>query len=110
MIKQKTPRDKKYLAFVKDQPCCICGWKPSRDYSYLLHAHHTESGGMGIKGSDYSAVPLCFVHHDEIHQKGAKNNIPNLEQILKQLMVKYQWLKEAANVANADKSHSNVTF
>jgi len=26
-------------------------------------AHHTETGGMGMKGSDYAAVPLTMEMH-----------------------------------------------
>lgn len=97
MIKQKTPRDKKYLKFVKKYPCCACGWRPNNHL--LVHAHHTETGGMGIKGSDYSAVPLCFICHDKVHKTGGKNNIPNLEQVIERLQAHYkQWLKELKNV------------
>ncbi len=30
------------------------------------HAHHLKSRGAG--GSDFTAVPLCWFHHSEIHQ------------------------------------------
>lgn len=68
--KQKIPRDKKYLAWVKTLPCIECQAPgPSEP-------HHTETGGTGIKGSDYSAVPLCNKHHQEWHNtKGKKGGL-----------------------------------
>jgi hypothetical protein len=35
--------------------------------------HHTDKihgGGVGLKGSDTRAVPLCAVHHAELHLTG----------------------------------------
>jgi hypothetical protein len=51
--KVKTVRDKKYLAFIRKQSCCVCG-KTSG-----IVPHHSSTGGMGIKGSDLEAVPVC---------------------------------------------------
>lgn len=50
-----------YRKFVASHPCCICG-NPN------VQAAHTERGGMGMKGSDSSCVPLCGYpcgHHDQ---------------------------------------------
>lgn len=59
--KPKTPRDPKYLAFIRSKPCCICD-KPAEP-------HHEsglgDSGGMALKCSDYFAIPLCRFHHDQ---------------------------------------------
>ena len=68
-IKKKTYRSKKYMDFVKEQYCCL-----SSPLSYCngegTVAHHTETGGVGMKGSDLSCIPLCPSHHFEIHQHG----------------------------------------
>lgn len=62
-------RDSKYLEFIRKQQCCVC------PVSVGVHAHHTESGGMGMKSSDYCCVPLCADHHtagtDAVHRLGA---------------------------------------
>lgn len=65
--KPKTYRSKKYLAFTRSRPCAICGM-PDSD------PHHVKdkNSGMGIKGSDLSAVPLCRVHHSQIDSVGNK--------------------------------------
>jgi hypothetical protein len=58
---KKTYRSTKYLNHVRSLPCCICGEK--------AEAHHM-GGGMGIKGPDLHAIPLCRLHHSEYHYFG----------------------------------------
>ena len=88
--KQKTERNKKYLAFIRTKPCCICGWIPSESYGYLIHAHHTESGGISCKGADKSAVPLCFACHRKVHDSGRKDAIPKLQEIIDRLQKEWR--------------------
>lgn len=57
-----TPRDRKYLDFVRSLPCCICGTK--------AEAHHAGRHYTGVKPSDYTAIPLCHPHHMELHRIG----------------------------------------
>ncbi len=64
--KEKRVRDKAHLAFVASLPCTICGRQPS-------HAHHlrfAQPRAMAMKVSDEFTVPLCAVHHDEVHRTG----------------------------------------
>ncbi len=53
-------KDKDYVAWVRSRPCLV-------DY-VVAHAHHTISIGAG--GSDYRTVPLCHMHHRELHRVG----------------------------------------
>lgn len=65
--KKKTYRSKKYMDFVKILECCVS----SPCFEVIeRHPHHTETGGIGMKGSDLSCIPLCGFHHDEIHRGG----------------------------------------
>jgi hypothetical protein len=51
---------------VASQPCLICGRSPS-------HAHHVryaQSKGLSLKVSDEFTVPLCAIHHHNIHTTG----------------------------------------
>lgn len=50
---KKTPRNYKYRGFVRTLPCAVCGCNPSEA------AHTGNDGGMGLKSSDYSCIPLC---------------------------------------------------
>jgi DNA recombination protein Rad52 len=59
-------RSKEHLRFVASQPCLICGRTPS-------HAHHiryAQTRGISLKVSDEFTVPLCAIHHHQIHTTG----------------------------------------
>lgn len=53
--------DEDFLDFVRQHPCTVCGESG-------VHAHHLRTRGAG--GSDYTAVPLCGLHHQQWHQLG----------------------------------------
>jgi DNA recombination protein Rad52 len=62
----KRIRCKEHLRFVASQPCLICGRVPS-------HAHHiryAQSRGLSLKVSDEFTVPLCAIHHHNVHTTG----------------------------------------
>ncbi len=64
--KEKRIRDKAHLGFVANEPCLVCGRKPT-------HAHHlrfAQPSALGLKVSDEYTVPLCNIHHDSLHQTG----------------------------------------
>lgn len=52
-----------YLDYIRSLPCRICDFNP-------VDPHHVETGGVGMKGSDFTAIPLCRKHHDELGSKG----------------------------------------
>lgn len=59
-------RDRNHLRFVARQPCLACGRSP-------CDAHHikfAEQRAMGRKVSDRFTVPLCRLHHRELHRRG----------------------------------------
>ena len=51
-----------YLAFLKRQPCCVCGAKQ------VETAHYPRTRGAGAK--DDEAIPLCHKCHQESHYIG----------------------------------------
>jgi hypothetical protein len=62
----KRIRCKEHLRFVATQPCLVCGRSPS-------HAHHVryaQPKGLSLKVSDEFTVPLCAIHHHNIHTTG----------------------------------------
>ena len=81
--KPQTYRSKKYLSYIRSLACVICD-------SPGAHAHHTVTGGKGLKGSDFKTVPLCIHHHIEVHGTGKdtfqeKYNIDFKDIIIKNL-------------------------
>ena len=57
-------RNKEHLRFVARQPCLLCGRKPSDPH----HLRYVQPRALGRKASDEFAVPLCRVHHREVHR------------------------------------------
>jgi len=80
--KSKTERNPKYLVWIRKQPCCVCRRIGN------IQAHHSSGGGIGIKGSDLEAVPLCFACHRKVHE-GRKDNIIGLRGIIERLQKEY---------------------
>ncbi len=54
-------KDKAYLAFIRQQPCCI----PNHDCQGEVEAHHRAGAGMALKHDDRQTMPLCHVGHIE---------------------------------------------
>ncbi|MBU6299844.1 MAG: DUF968 domain-containing protein [Alphaproteobacteria bacterium] len=57
-------RDRAHLKSVAKLPCLICNRQP-------CHPHHlkfAQRRGLGQKVSDEFVVPLCAVHHGELHR------------------------------------------
>ncbi|MCE5311024.1 MAG: DUF968 domain-containing protein [Acidobacteriales bacterium] len=70
-------RNAAYLAWVRSLRCVVC--QASSGRSHQVEAAHTNVLGpkaMGRKTSDFSAIPLCFWHHqgnpDSYHRLGEK--------------------------------------
>jgi hypothetical protein len=59
-------RDRDHLKFVASQPCLVCGRTPSDPH----HIKFAEQRAMGRKVSDRFAVPVCRLHHRELHRRG----------------------------------------
>ena len=78
----KRIRNKEHLRFVASQSCLVCGRTP-------CHAHHVKFAqprAMGRKVSDEWTVPLCYIHHRALHDRGdekawwEKNKIEPIEE------------------------------
>lgn len=62
--KPKTPRSKKYMAWIRTQICSISG------SSWEVIAHHVQvnnPNGVGMKVSDYRTIPLANEEHINLH-------------------------------------------
>lgn len=67
--KETTPRDPAYLDFIRSHNCAECGWPA---HLGQIEAHHVETGGTGIKCSDYLTVALCGPRARGCHRKADK--------------------------------------
>jgi hypothetical protein len=59
-------RNREHLRYVAQQPCLVCGRKPSDPH----HLRHVQPRALGRRASDEFAVPLCRVHHRAVHRAG----------------------------------------
>jgi hypothetical protein len=59
-------RDKEHRKFVSRQPCLVCGRTPSDPH----HLRFVQPYALGRRVSDEFTVPLCRVHHRDLHRQG----------------------------------------
>jgi hypothetical protein len=57
-------RDKDHRKFILRQPCLVCGRVPSDPH----HLTFTQPRALGHRVSDEFIVPVCRVHHRELHR------------------------------------------
>jgi hypothetical protein len=59
-------RDKEHRKFVSRQACLVCGRTPSDPH----HLTFVQPRALGHRVSDEFTVPVCRVHHRELHRQG----------------------------------------
>jgi hypothetical protein len=59
-------RDKDHRRFVMRQACLVCGRTPSDPH----HLRFTQPRALGRTVSDEFLVPICRLHHRELHRSG----------------------------------------
>jgi hypothetical protein len=59
-------RDKEHCKFVTLQACVVCGRLPSEAH----HLRFAQPRALGQKVSDEFTVPVCRLHHRELHRYG----------------------------------------
>ena len=72
-------RDRKYLDWLRTQPCLFSGQFGSENLA--VDPAHIGTAGKGLKSSDDEAIPLLHTIHLEAHQRGEmsvfREHIPN---------------------------------
>jgi hypothetical protein len=59
-------RDREHCKFVRTEPCVVCGRAPTEAH----HIRFAQPRAFGRKVSDEYTVPLCRLHHRELHSYG----------------------------------------
>jgi hypothetical protein len=59
-------RNREHLRTIIKQPCLVCGRRPSDPH----HLRFAQPKALGRKASDEFTVPLCRMHHREVHRAG----------------------------------------
>jgi hypothetical protein len=66
LMEPRRYRNKDHIRFVARQPCTVCGRQPSDPH----HLRFAQRRALGRKVSDEFTVPLCRIHHRELHRQG----------------------------------------
>tara|TARA_R100000781_G_C4068066_1_gene123492 strand:- start:490 stop:834 length:345 start_codon:yes stop_codon:yes gene_type:complete len=74
----KRVKNKKFLIHVTEYRCCLEIYSNFNCQGYV-QAHHLLKPydgmrGMGLKAGDNNAVPLCQLHHAQLHDKHGNEN------------------------------------
>jgi len=62
--KNKREQDREFLDYCQGKPCLICG------YEQTTVGHHIKTKKSGGPDEPWNIVPLCHVHHDQVHRMG----------------------------------------
>jgi hypothetical protein len=80
LMEPRRYRNNDHVRFVATQPCTVCGRQPSDPH----HIRFAQKRALGRKVSDEFTVPLCRIHHRELHRKGDESawwNSVNIDPI-----------------------------
>ncbi len=66
LAKEFRHRDKEHRKFVSSQPCVVCGRRPADAH----HLRFAQPRALSMKVSDEFTVPVCRLHHRELHNHG----------------------------------------
>lgn len=66
-LRKATIKDPHYLEFLRHRPCCICLSQWAEPHHVFKRFLGISYAGLGQKGSDLLAIPVCRSCHDKIH-------------------------------------------
>lgn len=89
-------RDKEHLGFVRAQPCVICGRTPSQAH----HILYAQLRSLGRKVSDEWTIPLCAIHHRQLHDDGNEQRWWEQKNVDPQIIAQGLWDKQSAEGHN----------
>ncbi len=98
-------RSKAHLAMVASKPCLVCEGGP-------CHAHHVtfaQPRGLSLKVSDEYTVPLCGVHHNELHAVHNEASWWRSQGIEPLVHARALWLITAGLAPNTEESVAKTT-
>jgi hypothetical protein len=97
-------RDRDHLRFVARRPCVVCGRTPSDPH----HIKFAEQRAMGRKVSDRFTVPICRLHHRELHRRGNERAWWQIQGIDPLVIAASLWAKTHATTATEIDRPANV--
>lgn len=69
-----------HLKLIRKLPCCVPGCNVVGCDPHHLQDTGARERGMGLRSTDRWAIPLCRLHHDEVHSLGSRRERQWFEQ------------------------------
>lgn len=104
--KELRRRSKSHLLFVRAQPCLVCKQVPSDAH----HLKFAQPRALGRKVSDEFTVPLCRVHHQDLHRHGNERAWWANMDVAPLPMAKELWSLSLANAGLTAPGRSDKNF
>ncbi len=100
-------RDRDHVRHVMKQACLVCGRRPSDPH----HLRFAQWRALGRKVSDEFTVPLCRMHHREIHRCGSEESWWGKTRIDPLPAARALWLEThpASGEGTPDRARSETT-
>ena len=97
-------KSKPYLKWIASQQCILCMYNECQ-------AHHitiAEKRGISQKVSDFWTIPLCYAHHDQLHNFGERKYWEQLNINPMDIAIKFYelWSKDDKN--NIEYIHNEI--
>lgn len=83
-LKSSRVQNVEILAEVRKRPCQVCNRRG-------VDAHHIKTKGSGGPDSEWNLLPLCRIHHSEVHQSGLDRFTQKYPQV-KMMMIAMGWM------------------
>lgn len=75
--------------FLRDRPCCICLRQPAEPSHLFKYFALISYAGIGQKGSDYLAIPMCRYCHVDFHVGKSRQSREELITLIVLNLVSY---------------------
>ena len=70
--KDRPGNSEDHLKCIRQLPCVCCGVFKERSDPHHLLSTGTKERGMALRSPDRWTVPVCRIHHDELHRVGPR--------------------------------------
>jgi hypothetical protein len=98
-------RDREHVRYVTQQPCLICGRRPSDAH----HLRFAQSSALSCKVSNEFTVPLCRGHHREVHHCGDEATWWKKAGIDPTITARALWLETHPTISDQTRSEGSTS-
>ncbi|MEK9643912.1 MAG: Rad52/Rad22 family DNA repair protein [Alphaproteobacteria bacterium] len=99
-------RDKEHLRYVASQSCVVCDRRPTQAH----HLKFAQPRAMARKVSDEFTVPLCAIHHRELHDAGNEEAWWQRQKIDPLPMAEKLWCQSKGRKSDSVANYNSTPF